>query len=123
VKSCFPNGPLLFNRPGYEVFSWVGNFVGYILLNITVDVKSRSLYSLLHTYVFAVPQIHCHVQCYSAQVTKYKVLAGGLLVLWPNSSIQQTASTVVYPHIEDLPCTIYMDIRYNVVAAILQLTS
>lgn len=123
MKSCFPNGPLLFNRPGYEVVSWVGNFVGNIVLKITVDVKSRSLYSSLRTYVFAVPQIHCHVQCYSAQVTKYKVLAGGLLVLWLNSSIQQTASTIVYPHIDDAPCTIYIYIRYNIVAVILQLTS
>lgn len=123
MKSCFPNGPLLFNRPGYEVVSWVGNFVGYIVLKITVDVKSRSVYSSLRTYVFAVPQIHCHVHCYCAQVTKYKVLAGELLVLWPNFSIQQTASTILYPHVDYSPCTIYMDILYNIMAVILQLTS
>lgn len=123
MKSCFPNGPLLFNRPGYEVVSWVENFVGYIVLKITVDVKFRSLYSSLRTYVFAVPQILCHVQCYSAQVTKYKVLAGGLLVLWSNSSVQLTASTIVYPHIDDAPSAIYMDLRYNIVTVILQLTS
>jgi hypothetical protein len=72
--------------------------------------------------VFAVPQIHRHVLCYSGQVTKYKVLAGGLLVSWPNSSIQQTASTVVYPHIDDSPCTVYIDILCNIMAVILQPT-
>jgi hypothetical protein len=80
VKSCFPNGPLLFNKPGYEVMSWVGNFVGYIILKITIDVKYRRLCSSLRTCMFGVPQIHCHVQCYSTQGTKYKVLAGRLFV-------------------------------------------
>jgi hypothetical protein len=123
VKSCFPNGPLLFTRPVYEVVSWVRNFVRYIVLKITVDVKPRSLYSSLRTYVFAVPQIHCDAQCYGAPGTKCKVLTGGLLVLWPSSSIQQTASTIVYPRIDDSPCTIYVDIRYTKMTVISQLTS
>jgi hypothetical protein len=52
--------------------------------NITVDVKSGSLFLSLRTYVFTVPRSHCHVQCCSVQVIKHRVLTDGLLVLWPN---------------------------------------